>query len=429
MKHPFFLIALLLVRLCGNHAQVPQPIPLEPLPEEQMPVVQQQPRKAVEEDLGVAETEEDLYYKEAVYGERAWNDTVQVFHRWLELNELDYLFDAPTSKQVEAWKKLCIKNNTQEKPGLPAQYLNMNQYVTLWDFIELWYRDNAPVIDDDFILWRLAQYEEQYHLQDSEYNRFYYLRNTIQGLCLFDDASQFESNIKAGLECDFQEFYDRIMLREAVRHSSPRVAAALREEQKAWQNYHKNLSAAFQVIDGDVSGLNGSAWPMAICGIEEDNARMRETSLADYYFALTDSLDYDVRHSKSAISSYEIVRHKTVTQERVLKEYGSFMNSFEEREYKYPVADRRKALAKETEAWKRWMQKRDAVSSLLTGLCKETYDNATNNVRRQKLIMLKNRYNGYGITSGEVLDCLIPYSATDEELAGPSFNEKWKELY
>jgi hypothetical protein len=80
------------------------------------------------------------------------------------------------------------------------------------------------------------------------------------------------------------------------------------------------------------------------------------------------------------------------------------------------------------DAWKKWQKSRAMVSSLLTGLCKEVYDNSTNSVRRHKYIMLKNRYRGYGLTSNDVMECLIPYTATEEELGGPSFNERWDAL-
>ena len=421
MRYTFIItIALVLLRLCGNNQQAPQPVPVEPLPEEHL-----QARSVAEDSK---ETPESLYYKEAVWGDGAWNDTVHVFHFWRDLDEFDYPFDVPSPEQVAKWKRLCEERNAPEGKGFPCRYLNMNQYMTLSDFIEIWYRDDASPQDDDFVLWRLAQYCDMYNLQDSEYDRFYFLKNAIQGLCLFDAQFQFELNLKAGIDADFQEFYDRIMVREAIRHSPPRLAAALKEEEKTWQNYHKEISSAYHVIDG--ANSMASAWSMAICGIIEDNAKMREVSLADFYFALTDSLDYSVTRWRSVIDSYEIVKHSPVPAEKVLAEYRRFMDSMEEEDEEYypPLAERRKALAKESEAWKKWMQKRQKVSSLLTGLCKEAYDNATNNVRRYKLIMLKNRYEGYGITSGDVLDCLIPYTATDEELNGPSFDEKWKLL-
>ena len=54
----------------------------------------------------------------------------------------------------------------------------------------------------------------------------------------------------------------------------------------------------------------GSAWSMAISGIAYDNALMRELSLEDLYFALTDSLDYQFAHKRSMIGEYEIERHE-----------------------------------------------------------------------------------------------------------------------
>jgi len=369
-----------------------------------------------------------VYYKEC---DGVWNDTCEVFHYWGELNEFDYLFEAPSDKQVEAWKKLCEERNSFQAgntDGVPYGYLNMNQYVTLWDFYEMWFREDSDTLDVDFTLWRLAQYKDMSLLQDSEYNRFYYLKNAFQGLCLFEGGSQLEMNMKAGVDASFQEFYDRVLLREAVRHSPLHIAQTLKNEEKAWGEYNAAVYFGYRKIHGDPKGFNGSAWPMATCGIAEDDARMREESLTDFYFALTDSLDYQIRHPLSVINSYELKKHTEVSQDRVLKEYQRFMDSFEDDEYNYPVSERKKALQKEMDAWKKWMKYRGVVSSQLHGLCKEAYDNSTNNIRRYKLIMLKNRYEGYGITSGDVMECLLPYTASDEELDGPSFDEKWKAL-
>ena len=373
--------------------------------------------------------EAPVYYKEC---DGVWNDTCEVFHYWVELNEFDYLFEAPSKKQVKAWEKLCEERNSFKpgnKDGVPGGYLNMNQYVTLWDFYEMWFREDSDTLDVDFTLWRLAQYKDMSLLQDSEYNRFYYLKNAIQGLCLFEGGSQLEMNMKAGVDASFQEFYDRVLLREAVRHSPLHIAQTLKNEEKAWGEYSAAVYFGYRKIHGDPKGFNGSAWPMATCGIAEDDARMREESLTDFYFALTDSLDYQIRHPLSVINSYELKKHTEVSQDRVLKEYQRFMDSFEDDEYNYPVSERKKALQKEMDEWKKWMKYRGVVSSQLKGLCKEAYDNSTNNIRRYKLVMLKNRYEGYGITSGEVMECLLPYTASDEELNGQSFDEKWRAQY
>ena len=375
---------------------------------------------------------EQLYYKHTDTTNNPWNDTVHVFHYWRDIEKRDYLFDVPTDEQITSWKRLCEEMNpydSEQNTGVPGYYLNMNQYVSLHDFVELWYRDDSCFDNLGLTLWRLAQYDyDSSYSPDSEYDRFYYLKNAIQGLCLFDAQFQFELNLKAGLEADFQEFYDKVLVREAIHHSSADIAKALGDEDIAWQNYHAELDSTFRIIDGTPNAFVGSAWPMAISGISNDDALMREESLADFYFVLTDSLDYKIRHKKSVIGEYNLVKHSTIRDEKVLKEYRLFLDSLKEDDIYYPVPERRRALERDMDAWEKWMNSRAKVSSLLTGLCKEVYDNSTNNVRRHKYIMLKNRYQGYGLTSNDVMECLIPYTASDEELDGPSFNERWDAL-
>jgi len=390
-----------------------------------------QNRNHTDLDISVGqEKETPIYYKE-LDGE--WNDTCEVFHFWADYDGNDYLFDAPTERQIESWKKLCEEKNpfkSGNKDGVPNGYRNMNQYVTAHDLIELWFHDDSYRKDLELTLWRLRQYDwDQVYEPDSEYDRFYYLNNTIQELCAYEPGVQFEYNLWAWLTASLQEVYTELMVREAIRHASPPVAKALADEEQAYQSYHSKVFEAFKMIDGDKDGFDGSAWGMAISGILKDDAEQRETSFADFYFALTDSLDYEVRHRRSVIGSYELKKQAPYTQEKVLKEYRRFMGSFKDDGYHYPVPKRKKALLNEMEAWKKWMRSREAVSSLLSGLCKEAYDNATNNACRFKYIMLKNCYAGYGITSDDVLELIIPYTASDEELNGPNFIERWNEHF
>lgn len=392
---------------------------------------QRQSTKSSNSDSKVFNNEQ-LYNRHTDTTSNAWNDTVHVFHYWRDIEKCDYLFNAPTDEQISSWKHLCEDCNqydSEQNIGVPGYYLNMNQYVSIYDFAVLWYGEDSYFDNLDLTLWRLAQYDnDSSYSPDSEYDRFYYLKNAIQRLCLFDAQFQFELNLKAGLEADFQEFYDKVIVREAIRHSYSDLANALEDEDIAWQNYHAELDSTFRIIDGTPNAFVGSAWPMAISGIAYDDAQMREESLADFYFALTDSLDYTIRHKKSVIGKYDLVKHSTIQEERVLKEYRRFQDSLEDDDIYYPIPERRRALERDMEAWKGWMRSRATVSSLLTGLCKEVYDNSTNNVRRHKYIMLKNRYQGYGLTSNDVMECIIPYTASDDDLNGASFDERWKRL-
>lgn len=380
----------------------------------------------------------DLYYEKMdADAETDWDEKISVFHFWRDISDDEYYFNIPSEEQVNTWKALCEEKNRPDSVSrryLQGYYANMNQYMTIQDFVEIWYGDGDNLKNDDFTTWRLMQYNSLPFIQpDSEFDKFYVLKNTIQGLLLFEPQSQWELNFYAGLESDFQEYYDRVLVREAIRHSNEKTADLLKEEENAWINYHEALNSAFQIIDGSPDGMVGSAWPMAIGGIAYDNAKMRALSMEDFYFALTDSLDYHIAHRKSLIGQYEIERHAQIDNSSVLKEYLRFMDffkdeSFFEPEYSYSVSELRSVLEDEMKAWQGWMLSRDKVSSTLTGLCKNCYDNATNNIRRYKLIMLKNRYQGFGITSKTTLDCLLPYSCEDPDIDLFSFEEKWNSI-
>lgn len=369
-----------------------------------------------------------------------WSEEIPVFHYWEEIDQDHYLFDAPSPEQVARWKALCEERNPADsvwRTAVQGPYLNMSQYMTVHDFIELWYHEDSYLLNDSLTLWRLAQYDNRntgnIYSNDSEFDRFQQLKNTISGLCLFEGDSQWALNFQAGLEEDFQMFYDRLLVREAVRHSEDALAEALLHEQDAWLGYHAALDSAFRAIDGGAVGMVGSAWPMAISGILEKDALMRARSLEDFYFALTDSLDYENVHRRSMIGQYDIERHAPVGEGKVLAEYRRFMEFFNDKdffepEFNYPVPVLRRILSEEMEAWKGWMASRRAVSTLLTGLCKDVYDNSTNNVRRDKLIMLKNRYQEFGLTSESINECLLSYGCDDSEIDGFSFEKKWNAL-
>ena len=73
------------------------------------------------------------------------------------------------------------------------------------------------------------------------------------------------------------------------------------------------------------------------------------------------------------------------------------------------------------------MESRDKVSFLLSGNVKDVYDNATNNLRRHKLIMLNNQYEGYGMISDEIYDRLTKYDIDDDALGAlVPFDVRWQ---
>lgn len=361
-------------------------------------------------------TAEQLYYQHTDSTKNAWNDTTVFFHFWKEMDQGDYLFDSFPLDSVSLWKSLCEELNKDIGiEHLPSRYVNMNQYVTIYDLIGVWSNRGYDEKYDDFTLWRIEQFRSDTLSPLSFYEKFNLLKSTANSLCDFEPFFKFEYDNLSCLDEELQSFYDRLLLRETLKHSDQNVEKALLREDSAWRRYHAAMDEAYQRIQEDPNHFNGSAWGQAILGVRQDDAFIREYSLVDLCF--------------SSEENYEPETHSIISDGMVLQEYRRFLNSFLENEYHHPTKVRRKSLEREMVEWQKWMKSRSVVSAQLSGRNKDLYDNSTNNVRRMKYIMLKNRYQGYGVISNEVQELLIPYSVSDEDLDGPSFDDKWMELY
>ena len=361
-------------------------------------------------------TTERLYYRHTDSSENAWNDTTVYFHYWKEMEQGDYLFDSFPMDSVSLWKSLCEELNKDIGiEHVPSRYTKMNQYVTIYDLIDVWSQRGYDKEHDDFTLWRIEQFRSDTLSPLSFHEKINLLKSTANSICDFEPFFKFEYDNLSCLEEQFQSFYDRLLFRETLKQSEQNVEQALLREDSAWRSYHAAMDEAYQRIQEDPDHLMGSAWGQAILGARQDDAFIREYSLVDLCFSFE--------------KNYEPETHSNISDGMVLQEYRRFLKSFVENEYHHPVKVRRNALEKEMVEWQKWMKCRSAVSSLLSGRNKELYDNSTNNARRMKYIMLKNCYQGYGVTSNDVLELLIPYSALDDDLDCPSFNDKWEKLY
>ena len=362
---------------------------------------------------------EPLYYRHTDTTDNAWNNTTEFFHYWKKMRPDDYLFGPFPADSVSSWKSLCKELNDEDRDGfgfIPANYANMNQHVTIYDLIAVWRERGYNKKYDDFTLWRIEQFRCDTLKPVSVYEKFDLLRSTINSICDFEPFAKFEYDNMSCLGLELQEFYDRMLLRESMSLADPPLSEALLQEDTAWKSYHSALDSTYHKLFEDPNHLNGSAWGQSLLGALQDDALIREHSLADLCF--------------SSVEQFKPETHSPVSDTRVIQEYWRFMNSFEENEYHYPIKVRKKALEIEMAEWQKWMKSRVAVSDLLKGREKELYDNSTNNARRMKYIMLKNRYEGYGVTSDDVMELLIPYSVLDDELSSTSsFDEKWKNNY
>ena len=110
----------------------------------------------------------------------------------------------------------------------------------------------------------------------------------------------------------------------------------------------------------------------------------------------------------------EYTLFKTILAERSKKQKDP---EFNDPEWYYPLEEQINALEEDQFAWEKWMKARSVVSSTLDENLRNQYDNLTNNIRRRKLIDLKNRYEGFGMMSEYQYEMILKYDCTDKELA------------
>ena len=357
------------------------------------------------------EARKELYYRHTDTTKTAWNDSTEIIHYWKTMTDEDYLFAAPSPDSIVMWQAKCEELNTRVGfSWISAGYHTMNQYVTLGDLYSRWYDKGKSIRSIDFILWRLEQFRTDSLKPISIQEKFGILENVISDLLDFDPFFTYEYNNRSALSCELQEFTAELLFREVLKISDNKVAQSLQAEKEAWESYHEALDSTMRILHGD-PGFEPNSFYQIIWDARKEDAYIWKKALEDYYYTL------------SGNSAPE--RHVTISENRVVREYKNFISTIEEKEYHYPAKMRRKALSYEMTYWRKWMKSRAKVSSHLSGQIKENYDNATNNIRRMKLITLKNRYRGYGIMSNDVYELLIPFTAPDKDLDGPSFEEKW----
>ena len=83
----------------------------------------------------------DLYYEKMdADAETDWDEKISVFHFWRDISDDEYYFNLPSEEQVNTWKALCEEKNRLDSVSrryLQGYYANMNQYMTIQDFVVL----------------------------------------------------------------------------------------------------------------------------------------------------------------------------------------------------------------------------------------------------------------------------------------------------
>lgn len=313
-------------------------------------------------------------------------DYVPVRRQWREIPASAYPFDVPSNQAIAKWREQFEKANDADSVWFNDYQRcgGMERWLTVNDFIELWYGPNRPSGQDDArTLWRLLQYDPDLEqMPNSRGDRILHIRGIIDTLLDYDAGSQMDLNLYACLQNDLHDYYCRIMLRSVLLAAPADLSSALRKEERAWRKYFEQMSDVYEHLYGSPEGLLGSGWPMFRGHFLEMHLALRKDSLEGLMLALLGS--------ENAITSC-LNSNDVVTSKMIDEEYRRYAEGIDD-EYGYPVAVQRKALSKDQQAWKAWIASRSAVSFLLPAAAKAVYDNSTEVLLCHKFDMLKNRY-------------------------------------
>ena len=328
---------------------------------------------------------------------------------WRDLDTELFFGNPPSAQEIEQWKAEFEEVNPYDS----IQWLGVDlykdtcHYLAVSDFIEFIHGPKCDeyVPDDRRLLWRLDQYDPLVNQKPKMgLDKVLFLRDQYERLLDYECGSQWDMTMWSWLSTDFRDLYGRLLDSEIMKHISPEVSELISAEIKCEGDYYDASSLAYQKIEGSPD-WSGSAFPYRVGCFGILNIDMVNKAKEDFAHSLYDS-------------SYETTYDRLLITKKLLSlEYDRFTGTFEEEEYWFPVKERKDALNNDRDAFFKWMDARAAVSSQLTGHTKTVYDNATQSIMRQKLIMLKNRFNqDDGYCSNDIAKHLLDNDCSDEEL-------------
>ena len=349
--------------------------------------------------------EEYPSYSEAKLLSDTMNEYIRVTRRWKDPDLSCFIGRRPLETEIDKWKGEFERANPNDSVWRTEfRYCrDENHYMAVHDFIELSYNYKSGDIpqDDRRTQWRLLQYDPDPERRPAgEFAKVRYLRTLYEEILDYIRGSQWDINLGATLDADMRAFYQRILSDAVCRHAGQPIQAAIRKESAAIAAYDRAAGVLFAKVDG----MEGSSSPDRAAQFRIRNIEGRIRDREALLFALTED----------AVPQF--LPDTRITEADVEREYETFAVTFQDDEYGVSVEARKAALEQERRVWKRWMTARAEVSCLLDGNPKTAFDQATRNLWRDKLILLKNRCNIPGYLSASFEALLLSEDDTDEEI-------------
>lgn len=342
----------------------------------------------------------DPIVQEAAADTIDWDAEVDITRHWYPEDRIAHLFERPSRQMVANWKGACDKNTLHSVDNLELSRFayGVRHLTAFYDLNNLTVDDSE---EDNFIMWRLAQFTGDSITPPTLGTKLELLLHQIEKLLEFDAQFQVEHNMKACMEEYLQHRYNRIAVREIAKELPALIARYVEQDYSLSEQYGKAYSEAFETVN--YYDAMASSYPVTYGESETNEAMMVRSAVNAWVYPDSSGLvGKDSRYATIA---------------RVLDEYDAFSASLEEDELCLPIEQRRAALRKEKTAWKKWMDYRTGISSRLPEPLRSAFDHATRSICRRKLITLKNRYNFFGYMSADYEDSLLSFDCTDQQLA------------
>ena len=328
-----------------------------------------------------------------------WDAEVDITRLWYPEDRIVHLFGQPSRQVVAKWKDACDRDTLHSVTNLELSRFayGVRHLTTFYDLNNLTFDD---VEEDNFIMWRLAQFMGDSITPPTVGSKLELLLQQIEKLLEFDAQFQVEHNMKACMEGYLQHRYNRIAVREIAKERAA-VARFITQDYSLSEKYNKAFSDAFETVN--YYDAMASSYPVTYGESETNEAQMVRSAVNAWVYPDSSRLiGIDSRYA---------------TIDRVLEEYDTFMNNLEiDDEYYLPIEQRSAALRKEKVAWKKWMDYRTEVSPQLPEPLRSAFDHATRSICRRKLITLKNRYACFGYFSADYEASLLSFDCTDEQI-------------
>ena len=313
-------------------------------------------------------------------------------HRWVELDSTLLAGYSITPEDIEHWKRRFNRKFVFDYwDAAHLKYYNgEDRYIAIKDLQNLWFYERPDSITKGpCTLWRIFQYavKSRHQIPETITGQARLVRSQIDSVLSYEAMSNADMGNKNALEEYLFCWYYNLLAWQIESAVSPELKALLEQEDTAWNEYHELAMKAFKTV----SDCTGSGFPIWYYEFGTRDLVLRIIG--------TEALYATVFPDAKLPRSFDVGNNATVKEEQVLAGYHSFnYPHWDLDEWSFSiglstVSQMKVALRAERESWERWMAIREDISDILRDAEKETWDNATNNIRRRKIYLLKEGYN------------------------------------